>query len=334
MRRNSGRPPQLLSLVRRAAFAIGIDLGHDHVRVAVCDLWGEPVVHDWSPADVDHAPVESLDLARELVRTALETAKLDPDRLLGIGVGIAAPVNSVTGTIESEGILPGWHGIRPAEEMQARLGLPVQVENDANLGALGERELGCARGVDNMVYVLLSSGIGAGLIVDGRPYRGATGVAGEVGHVLESEDGLICRCGNRGCLETTASPIAVARLLERSIGEPVSVERLLELVAAGDRGARRAVGDAGTAVGRAVAAAVNLLNPELVVIGGELAAAGDALLEPIRAAIARHAVQPAAGAVQVMRGALGDRAEVLGAAALILTQSPRTLVQNLTAAPG
>ncbi len=327
--RNSGRPPRLLSLVRRAAYAIGLDFGHDHVGIAVCDLAGELVTHGSSPADVDRAPIESLDLAYELVRQALDEARIRPERVLGIGMGIAAPVNSATGEVESEEILPGWHGIRPAEEMQSRLGLPVQVENDANLGALGEREFGCGQGIRNMLYVRLSTGVGAGLILDGRPFRGAGGIAGEIGHIAHTDDGVICRCGNRGCLETVASPLAIAGLLERSRKERVSVQRLLELVAAGDRGARRAVIDAGAAVGRAIAGSVNLLNPELVAIGGDLAAAGEVILEPIRQAIQRHSVSRAASAVRVERGALGDRAEVLGAAALILTQSPRVLARQL-----
>jgi hypothetical protein len=124
--------------------------------------------------------------------------------------------------------------------MEARLGIPVALDNDANLGALGEKAFGAARGVDDLVYIRLSAGIGAGLIIDGRPYHGRLGVAGEVGHVLSDPHGSICRCGNRGCLETVASPVAVAALLERSLRRPVTVPQLLELIAAGDRGARRA----------------------------------------------------------------------------------------------
>src|SRR5581483_4355335 len=272
---------------------------------------------------------QSLDLAYELVRQSVHQAQIRSDRLLGIGMGIAAPVDSATGAVQSEGILPGWHGIRPAEEMQGRLGLPVQVDNDANLGALGEREFGCGQGVRNMIYIRLSTGVGAGLILDGRPFAGSTGIAGEIGHFRHRDDGVICRCGNRGCLETVASPAAVAALLARSRKEPVSVRSVLELVAAGDRGAQRAVIDAGAAVGRGIASSVNLLNPDLVAVGGDLAAAGEVLLEPIREAIQRHAVSPAATAVRVQRGALGDRAEVLGAAALILTQSPRVLAEQV-----
>ncbi|MBV9415889.1 MAG: ROK family transcriptional regulator [Solirubrobacterales bacterium] len=326
-----GRPPVRLSLVSRSAFAVGLDFGHQHIRVALCDLSGEPIVDDYSPADVDHAPAESLDLAHELVREALRRAGVAPDQLLGVGMGLAVPINKTTGALEADGILPGWHGIRPAAEMEARLGIPVALDNDANLGALGEEAYGAARGVDNLVYIRLSAGIGAGLILEGHPYPGVAGVAGEVGHVLSDPSGPICRCGNRGCLEAVASPVAVAALLERSLGEPVSVQRLLELVADGHRGARRAVADAGEAVGRAAAMLVNILNPELVVVGGDLASAGEVLLDPITAAIERHSVAPAASSARVVPGALGPRAEVLGAAALILAKSPRALVARLEA---
>jgi predicted NBD/HSP70 family sugar kinase len=326
--RGTGRPPILLSLVPSAAFAVGLDFGHQHIRVAVCDLSGGLVIDDWSPAEVDHAPVESLDLAQELVRAALDRAGIDHDRLLGVGMGLAAPINKTTGELEADGILPGWHGIRPAAEMEARLGIPVELENDANAGALGEKMFGAGRGIDDVAYIRLSAGIGAGLILGGRPYHGVRGVAGEIGHVIARENGQICRCGNRGCLETVASPVAIAATLPTRSGTPIPVAELLELVQAGDRGARRAVADAGEAVGRALATLVNVLNPELVVVGGDLASAGDVLLDPVRASINRYSVAPAADSVRVVAGTLGDRAEVLGAAALILAKSPHALAQR------
>ena len=326
-----GRPPVLLSVVPRAAFAVGLDFGHQHIRVALCDLTGEPIVDDYSVAEVDHAPAESLDLAHQLVRDALDSAGVTPSQLLGVGMGLAVPINKATGELEADGILPGWHGIRPAVEMESRLGIPVVLDNDANVGALGEKAFGAARGVDDLIYLRLSAGIGAGLILEGRPYPGVTGVAGEIGHVLSDPSGPICRCGNRGCLEAVASPVAVAALLERSIGQPITVQRLLDLVAGGHRGARRAVAEAGEAVGRAVSMLVNALNPELVVVGGDLAQAADILLEPIEAAIERHSVAPAADAVRVTAGMLGDRAEVLGAAALVLARTPRALAARLDA---
>jgi predicted NBD/HSP70 family sugar kinase len=327
--RNTGRPPIPLSLVPSAAFAVGLDIGRQHVRVAVSDLSGTPVLDKWTPAEVDHAPMESLDLAHDLVRSALDATGVQPDRLLGVGMGLAAPINTVTGELEAYGILPGWEGIRPAAEMERRLGVSVQLDNDANLGALGEKVFGVARGVDDLIYVRLSAGVGAGLILNGLPYHGARGMAGEIGHVSVVENGLICRCGNRGCLETVASPVAVAALLERSSGRYVSVAEVLDLVRLGDRGAQRAVSDAGALVGRALAMLVNTLNPGLVVVGGELAGAGAVLLDSIRSSIERDAVMPASGAVNVTAGTLGDRAEVLGAAALILAQSPHVLARRV-----
>jgi predicted NBD/HSP70 family sugar kinase len=326
--RPAGRPPIQLALAPRAAFAVGLDFGHRHIRAAVCDLSGRRIGDDWSLADVDRAPTASLDLAHELVRGVLEEAKVDRRHVIGVGMGLAAPIGT-DGGVYAEGILPSWGGIQPAVEMEARLGLPVQIENDANVGALGEHMFGAGRSVDDMVYVRLSAGVGLGLILGGEPYRGTCGIAGELGHMRAVDDGLICRCGNRGCLETVASATAVAGLLEASRGEPVSVQRLLELVHSGDRGAQRAVADAGAAVGVAIADVVNVLNPELVVIGGELAGAGDVLLDPLRRIIEDRAIAPAVDAVRVTVAGLGERSEVLGAAALLLAQAPRALALRL-----
>jgi predicted NBD/HSP70 family sugar kinase len=324
--RPMGRPPIPIRLAPRAAFAVGLDFGHRHVRAALCDLSGRPVADDWSEAEVDSAPGDSLDLAHALVLGLLTRAEADPGDVIGVGMGLAAPVDAATGTAYVEGILPGWGGLRPAAEMEARLGLPVKLENDANVGALGEHRFGAAREARDIAYVRLSAGIGLGLILNGAPYRGRLGIAGELGHVRAVESGgALCRCGNRGCLETVASAAAVADALG------VHVPSVVELVEAGDERALRAVAAAGEAVGDAVAAVVNVLNPELVVIGGELAGAGDVLLDPLRSAIAASVIGPAAAAVETRVGALGERGEVLGAAALVLAGAPELLARRLGA---
>jgi predicted NBD/HSP70 family sugar kinase len=323
--RPAGRPPMQIRLAPHAAFAVGLDFGHRHIRAALCDLSGHPVADDWSEAEVDLAPAESLDLAHELVRGLLDRARADRADVIGVGMGLATPVDAESGTAYVEGILPGWHGLRPAAEMEARLGLPVKLENDANVGALGEHRLGAARGARDLVYVRLSAGIGLGLILDGAPYRGRLGIAGELGHVRVVEDGALCRCGNRGCLETVASAAAVADALG------VPVPRVVELVHAGDEAAVHAVSAAGEAVGAAVAAVVNVLNPELVVIGGELAGAGALLLDPLQRAIADSVIAPSAAVVETRQGALGERAEVLGAAAMVLAGAPAVLARRLGA---
>jgi predicted NBD/HSP70 family sugar kinase len=323
-----GRPPLQVSLAPGAALAVGLDFGHRHIRAAVCDLSGAQLASRWAESP-DDQPLVSLDLAQRLVADTIAEAGVDTNLIVGVGVGLATPVDSAHGTIHPEGILPGWHGIRPAEELEERLGLPVLIENDANAGALGEHIFGAGRGTSEIVYVRLSAGVGVGMIIGGRLHRGVAGVAGEIGHTRAVEGGLICRCGNRGCLETIASPVAVTELLERSRRQPVSFPQLLELLDEGDRGARRAVADAGRVVGRALAATVNVLNPGLVIIGGELALAGPVLLDPIRAAISEHAVVPAATAVRVVASELGPRAEVLGAATIQLARAPEALASRV-----
>jgi predicted NBD/HSP70 family sugar kinase len=323
--RQSGRPPVLMSLVPQAAFAVGVDMGHEHLRVATCNLSGEILSDEWAAIDVDHAPRESMDLAAELVQATLDAADVAREHVIGVGMALAAPVDGATGRVYAEGILPSWGDVEPVAEMASRLNLPVYLENDANLGALGEHVLGAGRGVAELAYVRLSAGIGLGLVLAGRPFGGSSGIAGELGHVRVSREGPICRCGNRGCLEMLASPSAVARLL----GPDVSVPQMLELATKGDRGARRAVAEAGELIGEALATLVTLLNPKLIVVGGDLATTGDVVLDPIRQAIARYSVPPAAEEVRVVRGELGDLAEVLGAAALVLGQSPQVLAQRV-----
>lgn len=321
-----GRPPLRVSLAADAAFAVGIDLGHRHVRAAVCDLAGGAVHLRSATVTADHEPADVLDIAAELTRAVLRRADVPAERVLGAGVGLAAPIDAAGGRVHPAGGLERWAGVDVADELGRRLALPVQLDNDANAGALGEYLFGAGRGVEHLAYVRLSAGVGLGLILDGTLYRGGGGIAGELGHVIADRDGALCRCGGRGCLELIASPVAVAELLERSRGEPVSVGRLLELVRAGDRGACRAVADAGTVVGETLAAAVTLLNPQRVIIGGELAQAGEVLLAPIHAAVARLSLAPA---TTIVASELGERAEVLGAAATQLARAPHALVSRL-----
>ncbi|HEY3977026.1 MAG TPA: ROK family transcriptional regulator, partial [Streptosporangiaceae bacterium] len=323
--RDIGRPAVVVSMAPDAGYAVGVDIGHEHVRVAVCGLGGNAVAESESRREVDLAPQETLDLAADQVTHALTEHNIDPGAVIGLGLGIAAPVPTGSGRIEASGIMPGWVGVNPVDEMHVRTGLDVRVINDADAGALGEHTYGAARGVDDLLYVRLSAGIGAAVIAGRRPLRGSAGLAGELGHVHAVENGPICRCGNRGCLETVASPVAIAHLLSQSWHRPVTSQELMQLVDDGDPGARRAVEDAATHVGLAIAAAVNLLNPQLVVIGGDLAHAGELLLQPVRTAIRRAVLPATAAQVTVVCGQLGEHAEVLGAASLALADMPRRL---------
>ena len=308
-----GRPPVLLTLDRSAGAIVGINFGHADVHVAVADLSRTILAERSREMDVDHAGGAALDAAAELVEQALRDAGVPKERVLAAGMGVSGPVDHEADVVHRSAILPSWGDIRPGEQMHERLGIPVFIENDANLGAMAEVALGGARGVRDAIYLMIAAGIGAGVVVDGRIIHGVGGTAGELGHVLLDDNGPICRCGNRGCLETLAAGPAIVELLKRTHGPDLTLARVIELVGENDPGALRAVADAGRAVGRALAALVNVLNPEVVVIGGELAAAGDALLDPIRAAIGRYAIPSAADDVRVVASPLGGGAEVLGA---------------------
>jgi glucokinase-like ROK family protein len=315
---HGGRPPVLLSLDKSAGLAVGVDFGHTHLRVAVSDLSHEILAESWRELDVDHSAEEGLDAAAELVDKVLREAEVDRKGVLGVGMGVPGPINRATGAVGSSSILPGWVGVDAATEMERRLGLPVHVENDANLGALAEFVWGSGKGHSNVVYIKLSSGVGAGLLFAGRLHQGAGGTAGEIGHTPAQHGTAICRCGSRGCLETVASARAIAEQLGVSRGEPVSTKELLELTANGDPAASRLIGEAGREIGVALAGLVNLINPDCVIIGGDLSAAGELVTAPVLESIRRYAIASAAEEVSVVAGVLGERAELQGALALVL----------------
>jgi predicted NBD/HSP70 family sugar kinase len=313
-----GRPPVLLRLAPPAGAAVGVDFGHRHVRVAVADLSSTVLAERRVEMDVDAAASTALDTAAEMVTDVLAEADVAREQVAGAGMGLPGPIDRRTGTVGSSVILADWAGIKAAEELARRLGMRVEVDNDANLGALAELSLGAGRGLEDLVYVKVSSGIGAGLVLGGRLHRGATGIAGEIGHVQVRADGAVCRCGNRGCLETVASGPALLSVLRPAHGPELTLSGMLELAGAGDLGTLRVLNDAGRAIGHALGDLCNSLNPAAIVVGGDLSAAGAPLVDGIREAVDRYAQPGSAQAVTVTRGVLGDRAEVLGALTLVI----------------
>ena len=317
-----GRPAIQLVLRDASQAVLGIDFGHSHVQVAIADMARNVRAERRCDLDVNHHAVEALDTSARLAAEALAESGFDRSSLVGAGIGIPGPVDREHGTAGSATILPGWVGLRIASEMQRRLGIPVEIENDANLGALAELTWGAGRDCSNFAYVKAATGIGAGLVIDGRLLRGASGTAGEIGHTTLDEEGALCYCGNRGCLETVASGPSIIRLVangsDGADGSALTLEHVIELVVDGDVRARRAVSDAGREIGVAVAGLCNLINPERVIVGGMLSRAGEVLLQPLRESLRRHAVQAAAEKVEVVQAVFVERAELLGSLALAL----------------
>lgn len=311
-------PQRLLS--GDAGIVIGVDFGHTHLRVAVGNLAHQVLAEESEPLDVDASSAEGFDRAEVLVKRLIAATGIGPDKVIGIGLGVPGPIDVESGTLGSTSILPGWTGINPSQELSGRLGVPVYVDNDANLGALGELVWGSGRGVKDLAYIKVASGVGAGLVIDGTIYRGPGGTAGEIGHITLDESGPVCRCGNRGCLETFTAARYVLPLLQPSHGPGLTMERVVQLAREGDPGCRRVIGDVGRHIGSGVANLCNLLNPSRVVLGGSLAEAGELVLGPIRDSVSRYAIPSAARQLSVLPGALGGRAEVLGALALVLSE--------------
>jgi predicted NBD/HSP70 family sugar kinase len=315
-----------LSLSRTAGVAVGIDFDHSHVRVAIADLAHTILAESSEPLDVDHEAEEGIGLAGKMVRELLHEVGVSHQRVTGVGMGLPGPLRRDTGEIGDSAILPGWIGARPEAMMSEELGLSVRVENDANLGALSEIVWGGGRGCSELLYVKVASGVGAGLVLNGRLYGGHAGTAGEIGHVTVDESGPVCRCGNRGCLEVYAGADAVLDPLRRRHGQRITLRQVIALAQEGDLGCRRVIADAGRSLGLAIAGTCNLLAPERVIVGGELAAAGPILLDPLRTVVQRSAIASLRG-TPILAGVLGERAEVLGAVALVLRESRRYVAE-------
>ncbi|MEV7545396.1 MULTISPECIES: ROK family transcriptional regulator [unclassified Streptomyces] len=315
-----GRRARSVSLSGDAGIVIGVDFGHTHLRVAVGNLAHQVLAEESEPLDVDASWVDGFDRAEALVGRLVEQVGVARDKVIGVGLGVPGPIDVESGTLGSTAILPGWAGINPRQELSQRLGVPVYVDNDANLGALGELVWGSGRGVRDLAYIKVASGVGAGLVINGQIYRGPGGTAGEIGHITLDESGPVCRCGNRGCLETFAAARYVLPLLQGSHGPELTMEKVVELAREGDPGCRRVIADVGRHVGSGVASLCNLLNPSRIVLGGSLAEAGELVLAPIRESVGRYAIPSAARQLSVLTGSLGGRAEVLGALALVLSE--------------
>jgi predicted NBD/HSP70 family sugar kinase len=329
---SGGRPATLLSLDPASGGFVGIDFGREVVRVAVADRAGDVLVEARSDRlEVAHEADRALAIAETMVSEVLAEADLPADRVISAGVAVSAPVRLDAPGFASGVIFPSWAEINVTEFLSEHLDVPVHLGNDANLGALAEVTFGAGRGRRNLFYVMLSEGIGGGVIVDGRIYLGRVGAAGELGHIVVDPDGQVCRCGNRGCLATVAGGAALTAALRQIHGPEMTLDELIALAHGGDPGAGRLIADAGRAVGRVLASTCGVLDPELVIIGGELAPAGRPLLESITASLERW-ISPASGHYPVALGELGAKAEVLGAIALAMSHVADEALNELTPA--
>jgi predicted NBD/HSP70 family sugar kinase len=321
MVRRSGRRASEVALNSSAGLVAGIDFGNHHVRAAVADFTHTVRAEDQHTLPFGHQAPASVPEAAAMLRGLVAGIGRELSDVQVLAVGLPGPMESDSGRTTSPAILPGWADFDVKSAFEHALGVRTVVDNDANLGALAEGLWGVGRGLTDFAYIKVSTGIGSGLVLNGKLYRGISGTAGEIGHTTIEEDGPLCRCGNRGCLEVFAAAPALLELLRRSYGDEITVEDVLKLSHEGDIGCRRVITDAGRHIGVALANLCNLLSPQMVIIGGELALAGDVLITAIRESMGRRTVSVPGLAPEVTAGILSERAGVLGALALALQES-------------
>jgi glucokinase-like ROK family protein len=330
-----GRPPRRISFRSDAGHLLVADLGATSIDVAITDLDGRILGHRDEPADVSAGPERCLSRIEELFGELTAATRDLPGRLWGIGIGVPGPVEFRSGRPVSPPIMPGWDGYAVRERFADRYGAPVWIDNDVNILALGEWRSGIAVGHDNVVVVKIGTGIGAGIISNGRIHRGAQGAAGDVGHIqVVDAASIVCRCGNVGCLEALAGGGALARdgevaaqsgrserlRVALDLHGRVTAEDVARAASFGDPLAVSLIQSAGHRVGLMLASIVNFFNPSLIVVGGGVAQSGDLLLAAIRETLYRRSLPLATRDLVVQRSSLGALAGVVGASAMVLEQ--------------
>lgn len=326
---SAGRRPVKLKLNGQIRLAIGIELTGSECVAALTDLYSDPLRvarYPMAESSVD----TSINFIVQAVTELLEG--YDPSRLLGVEVGVPGPVDDIRQrVVQAENI--GWFDVPLGPLLTERLGKPVTVVKRQNAGAVGEYWHGIGKGRANLLYISVSVGIGCGIIVGGELYEGTNGSAGEIGHITIVPDGHRCRCGNFGCLETLTSSSAIAvRAREKAKEHPESLlvewskgvlqsitsRTVIEAAGRGDPLAVEVIREAGNYLGIAIANVINLFNPSLVIIGGEMLELGDLFLDPVRESVQRRSFSIPLSAVEVVPSSLGHYAAAVGAAALVI----------------
>lgn len=332
--RNSrgGRPPIILEINPGRGWVAGIDFGASHLSMIIVDLSARVIEEIEVPFTISAGPSECIAQADQLLKDTLQRAGILISDILAIGIGVPGPILAEAGMVIAPPIMPGWDRFPIRSTLEKLWNVPISLNNDAELGALGEWAYGAGRGELDMAYIKVGTGIGAGLLVEGQIYRGATGSAGEIGHLTVDENGPLCNCGNHGCLEALAGGQAIARQAREAVlgnkrtilssmgpAEQLTAKEVALAARKGDLTAQRIITNAGQHLGVAIAGLVNIFNPGLVVVGGGVAQIGDLFLQPIRDTVQKRSLPAAARTVKITTAVLGRRSSSMGAAVQALS---------------
>ncbi|MBB6637240.1 ROK family transcriptional regulator [Cohnella thailandensis] len=309
---SGGRKPVMLEFISTAGYSVGIDLGVNYLRGVLTDLRGAVVAERREPLSASD-PDDVFNVLRPFIRSLISEAPDSPFGVVGIGVGVPGLVDSSGSVLYAPNM--NWREVPLKDALSRTFGIPVLIDNEANVGALGERTFGSGRGVSNMVYVSVGIGIGTGLILQRTLYKGSSGFSGELGHLSVEAHGKPCRCGNRGCWELYASEQA---LLEqaRELGFPGDLDELLAAAEAGDEKVRMLLAGIGEYLGVGIANIVNIFNPDAVIIGNRMSRAQPWIEDAVGKTLEERALNFHLRGVQLLFAELGGRSAVMGAAEL------------------
>ena len=309
---------------------IGADLGGTNIKAAAVDLSGHLLFRCDMPTQAAEGPEAVCDRIADAVRECLAGVENGPQRAAGVGVGSPGPLDLNEGVVLEAPNLPGWVNIPLRANMERRLDLPCVVENDGNAAALAEQWMGVGHGADSLVLFTLGTGIGGGIVLDGRVWHGMSGVAAEMGHMSIDPDGPRCNCGNKGCVEVYASAPAMVRRMREAIDggaqtslaarrDAITARDIHQAAVAGDGPALENMRATGFYLGVAVSNIMHILNPRVVAFSGGVTAAGDMLLGPIRDTVLERTIEACRQGVEVCFAALGENAGAIGAARSFMT---------------
>lgn len=327
-----GRPPILLALNHDAAYVVGLKLTERHVSAALTDIEAT-ILHTLTVPATGVAVVERAVAALAgAVEQVIAQSPVSRERVMGVGIGLAGVIDAERGLCRYSPILD-WRDVPLKRLVEERIGIPVCIDNDVNTLAMAEKWFGAGQGVDDFLVVTIGRGVGLGIVVHGRFYRGARGGGGEFGHTVMEPDGPPCDCGKRGCLEAYVADPALVRLAREAAArgrlgnvdaDELTVERVTELARAGDETLREIFGQAGQRLGVGIANLVNIFNPALIIVSGEGVRAGDLLFGPMREAVAQYTFDGLAGDTEIVVQEWGDEAWAWGAASLVLQEIYRS----------
>ena len=329
-----GRRPRLLKFNNVLGYIVGVDIGATSVDIALADLNAQVLARDCGPADVRDEPLTLLGDVKQRILTLLSKRNIRPEQVLGVGVGVPGPVDFAKGVLVAPPLMPAWEGFSIRGYFHAAFPSSfVAVDNDVNIMALGELQAGAGVSVDNFIFVKIGTGIGAGIVANGRIHRGSNGSAGDIGHISADHNGPICRCGNPGCLEIMAAGPAIANrameaaqngssqiLLQKlsSNGGTLRAEDVAAAAREGDRSSIEIIHSSGQMIGDVLAGLVNFFNPSMILVGGGVANIGNQLLASIRQAVLRRSTALATRELNISYSPMSTEAGVTGAIHLAL----------------